>query len=232
MQLLLFDIDGTLLRSNGAGKAVIRLALEDTFGTPGPCDEYQMAGKTDPLIISDLMGAAGMKTADIDQQLPAVYQRMMFHAQIIFSEKKFTPCPGIPELLAALVERDDVLIGLLTGNIETTAPLKIAAADIDPAIFRVGAYGSDHIDRNQLPAIALKRAAELTNQTFTGQNTTIIGDTPADIACARTIGARMVAVGSGSYSSTSLSKFQPDFLFDNFTNKEMALEALVPGTQI
>jgi len=228
MQLLLFDIDGTLLRSNGAGKAVLRMALEEIFGTSGPCDNYQMAGKTDPLIISDLMGAAGMETAEIDRQLPVVYERMMFHAQKIFSEKSISPCPGIPALLESLLVRNDVLIGLLTGNIEATAPLKLAAAGIDPTIFRVGAYGSDHKERNHLPPFALRRAAELTNLTFTGQNTTIIGDTPADIACARTIGARIVAVGSGSYSSATLNKFQPDFLFDNFTNKESALEALIP----
>lgn len=228
MQLLLFDIDGTLLRSNGAGKTVLRMALEDTFGTSGPCDEYQMGGKTDPLIIGDLMCAAGKQAAEIDTQLPAVYERMMFHAQKIFSEKNVFPCPGIPELLETLLQREDVLLGLLTGNIAATAPLKLAAAGIEPSIFRVGAYGSDHKDRNLLPPFALQRASELTQQTFTGENTTIIGDTPADIACARTIGARVVAVGSGGYSCATLSKFQPDFLFDNFSNKESTLEALIP----
>lgn len=228
MQLLLFDIDGTLLRSNGAGKSVVTLALADVFGTSGPCDNYQMAGKTDPLIIIDLMSAAGKEAPEIERQLPAVYERMMFHAQKIFSEKNIFPCPGIPELLKALLERDDVLIGLLTGNIEGTAPLKLAAAGIEPSIFKVGAFGSDHKDRNQLPPFALRRAAELANLTFTGENTTIIGDTPADIACARTIGARVVAVGSGSYSSSTLNQFHPDFLFDNLQNKESVLEALIP----
>lgn len=228
MQLLLFDIDGTLLRSNGAGKAVLTMALEDTFGTSGPCESYQMAGKTDPLIISDLMGAAGKDEKEINHRLPAVYERMMFHAQKIFCEKNIYPCPGIPELLEALSQRTDIIIGLLTGNIEGTAPLKLAAAGIDPSIFRVGAYGSDHKDRNQLPSFALQRATELTKLLFSGHNTTIIGDTPADIACARTIGARVVAVSSGSYSSNTLSQFQPDFLFDNFLNTESILEALIP----
>lgn len=228
MQLLLFDIDGTLLRSNGAGKSVLARALEDTFGTSGPCDDYDMGGKTDPLIISDLMCAAGIDAAEIERHLPAVYERMMFHAQKIFCEKNIFPCPGVPQLLAALQERKDVVIGLLTGNIAGTAPLKLAAAGIEPSIFRVGAYGSDHKDRNQLPPFALRRAAELTKLLFYGENTTIIGDTPADIACARTIGARVVAVGSGSYSSNTLSQFQPDFLFENFLNKESTLEALIP----
>jgi phosphoglycolate phosphatase-like HAD superfamily hydrolase len=228
MQLLLFDIDGTLLRSNGAGKAVLRMALEEIFGTSGPCDEYQMAGKTEPLIIGDLMCAAGKQAAEIDRQLPAVYERMMFHAQKIFSEKNVFPCTGIPALLETLLLREDVLLGLLTGNIAATAPLKLAAAGIEPSIFRIGAYGSDHKDRNLLPPFALQRAAELTQQIFSGENTTIIGDTPADIACARTIGARVVAVGSGSYSSATLSKFQPEFLFDNFSNKETTIEALIP----
>ncbi|MFZ0547426.1 MAG: HAD hydrolase-like protein [Candidatus Promineifilaceae bacterium] len=228
MQLLLFDIDGTLLRSNGAGKSVLVKALEDVFGTSGPYDDYDMAGKTDPLIISDLMCAAGKKASEIDRCLPTVYERMMFHAQKIFSDNSIFPCPGVPELLEALLARKDVIIGLLTGNIEGTAPLKLAAAGIEPSIFRVGAYGSDHKDRNQLPPFALRRAAELTKLLFHGENTTIIGDTPADIACARTIGARVVAVGSGSYSSSTLNQFQPDFLFENFLNRESALEALIP----
>lgn len=228
MQLLLFDIDGTLLRSNGAGKSVLARALEDTFGTSGPYNDYQMGGKTDPLIIGDLMCAAGKDAAEIERQLPAVYERMMFHAQKIFCEKNIFPCLGVPELLAALLERDDVIIGLLTGNIQGTAPLKLAAAGIEPSIFRVGAYGSDHKDRNQLPPFALRRAAELTKLLFGGHNTTIIGDTPADIACARTIGARVVAVSSGSYSSNTLNQLHPDFLFENFLNKESTLEALIP----
>jgi phosphoglycolate phosphatase-like HAD superfamily hydrolase len=228
MQLLLFDIDGTLLRSNGAGKATIINALEDTFGTSGPCDTYRMAGKTDPLIISDLMGAAGKDSAEIESKLPAIYERMMFHAQKIFSEENVFPCPGIPELLEILRGREDVLLGLLTGNIAGTAPLKLAAAGIEPSLFRLGAYGSDHKDRNQLPSFALRRATELTSLPFNGQNTTIIGDTPADIACARSIGARVVAVSSGGYSSSTLTQFEPDFLFENFLDKESVLEALIP----
>jgi phosphoglycolate phosphatase-like HAD superfamily hydrolase len=228
MQLLLFDIDGTLLRSNGAGKAALSSALQDTFGTIGPCDSYQMAGKTDTLIISDLMGAAGKETAEIEGKLPLIYERMMFYAQKIFSEQTIFPCPGILDLLEILKGREDVLLGLLTGNIAGTAPLKLAAAGIEPSIFRLGAYGSDHRDRNQLPPFALQRANQLTGQPFNGQNTTIIGDTPADIACARTIGARVVAVSSGSYSSATLTQFEPDFLFENFLDKERVLEALIP----
>lgn len=174
MQLLLFDIDGTLLRSNGAGKATITNALEDTFGTAGPWENYQMAGKTDPLIIGDLLCAAGKTTAEIEERLPQIYERMMFHAQKIYCEKNTFPCPGVPELLADLAQRQNVLLGLLTGNISGTAPLKLAAAGIDPALFKLGAYGSDHKDRNQLPAFALRRATTLTSLPFNGQNTTML----------------------------------------------------------
>jgi phosphoglycolate phosphatase-like HAD superfamily hydrolase len=228
MQLLLFDIDGTLLRSNGAGKSALVRALEDVFGTAGPCENYQMAGKTDPLIISDLMLAAGLSESVIESKLQGVYERMIFHGKAIFAEKAVSPCPGIPQLLQNLIDRPNVLLGLLTGNIEGTAPLKLAAAGIDPAIFRIGAYGSDHKDRNLLPPFALLRAAELTGQAFSGHNTTIIGDTPADIACARTIGARIVAVCSGSYSNPTLTQYQPDFLLENCLNLENTLEALIP----
>jgi len=227
MRLILFDVDGTLIRSQGAGRAALVYALEQVFGTAGPVDTYHMSGKLDPRIIMDLMTAAGIAAADVEAGLPAVYSKMAENGRAIFADKGITPCPGVVPLLAALGQRDDVVLGLLTGNINLTAPLKLAAAGIDPGLFPVGAYGSDAADRNLLPAIAIERAGQLTGCHFKGNSTIIIGDTPADILCARAGGATAVAVASGWHSATTLAQYQPDHLLDNLCDTAAVLDLLL-----
>ena len=213
MKLLLFDIDGTLIRSQGAGRMALQATLEDMFGTAGPIENYHMSGKTDARIVTDLLTAAGLPAAQIEDSLPQIYIRMAEAAQTIFWEQEMVACPGV--------------VPLLTGNSNLTAPLKLEAAGIDPGIFRVGAYGSDALDRNQLPAMAMARAQRLTDVPFTGAETVIIGDTPADILCARAGGATAVAVASGWHAASTLSQYQPDHLLDNLANTEEVLRILL-----
>ena len=227
MKLLLFDIDGTLIRSNSAGRAALTTALKTVFGTAGPIDSYQFGGKTDPRIITDLMLAAGIAQKTIDTKLPAVYDVMTAQGRETFTEKGIVPCPGILALLDALRQRDDVVLGLVTGNIVSTAPLKLKAGGIDPAQFRVGAYGSDDMDRNHLPKIAMKRASELTGNPFDGNNTVVIGDTPADILCARAGKTTAVAVASGWHAAPTLAKYKPDYLFENLEDTQAVADILV-----
>lgn len=226
-KLILFDIDGTLIRSNGAGRLTIAYALEKLFGTCGPLDDYNMSGKTDPRIITDLLTAVGVAPKEIKKQLPAVYELMAKHGQKIFTEKEMTACPGVPELLETLAQRDDVLLGLLTGNSQLTAPLKLAAAGIDPLQFKVGAYGSDAMDRNELPAVGMARANQLTGKKFDGNNTIIVGDTPADILCARAGKATAVAVASGWHAASTLADYHPDHLFDDLEDSAFVLQTLL-----
>lgn len=218
MKLILFDIDGTLIRSHGAGRQTLMETLHELFGTAGPIDSYKMSGKIDRRIITDLLTAAGISHEEIEAQLPAIYDLMTAKAQAIFPGKEMLPCPGVMPLLAALNSRSDVILGLLTGNIISTAPLKLAAAGIDPHQFRLGAYGSDALDRNQLPAIAMQRAADLLGRPFTGSHTIIIGDTPADILCARAGRATAVAVASGWHAAHTLAQYQPDHLLENLSD--------------
>lgn len=220
MKLLLFDIDGTLIRSNSAGRAAMTYALEQVFGTAGPIDSYHMGGKTDPRIITDLLLAAGFSHEAIQAKLPIVYDVMTARARDTYPHKDIFPCPGIPELLAALQQRDDVVLGLVTGNIVSTAPLKLKAGSIDPTQFRVGAYGSDNMDRNKLPEIATKRARELTGFPFNGHNTVVIGDTPADILCARASKATAVAVASGWHAAPTLARYKPDYLLPDLIDTQ------------
>lgn len=227
MKLLLFDIDGTLIRSNGAGREVLGLALEEIFGTAGPLENYQMSGKIDPRIILDLMAVAGFLTHDVQAKLPEIYDRMGKHGRQIFSQRGITVCAGVPDLLNALRLRSDIVLGLLTGNAQVTAPLKLIAAGLDPAQFKVGVYGSDALDRNDLPAIGIERANQLTGYEFNGYNTTIIGDTPADILCARAGSATAVAVASGWHSESTLAKYQPDHLFENLADTDTVIKTLL-----
>lgn len=227
-KLLLFDIDGTLIRSNGAGRLTLAYALEKVFGKVGPLENYNMSGKTDPRIIIDLLTAVGIPRKEIQKKLPAIYEHMAEHGQKIFPDKEMTPCVGVPELLEQLGQRDDVLLGLLTGNSQLTAPLKLAAAGIDPLQFKVGAYGSDAMDRNELPLIGMSRASQLTGKPFNGNNTVIIGDTPADILCARAGKATAVAVASGWHAAATLTEYRPDHIFDNLGDTQHVLRVLFP----
>ncbi len=227
MKLLLFDIDGTLIRGNKAGRMAMAAALEELFGSAGPLDSYNMSGKTDASILADLLQALGVNGQDIAATLPQIYALMAEKAGRIYPGRGIMLCPGIEDLLAVLRNRKDVLLGLLTGNAQLTAPLKLREACIDPAQFVVGAYGSDHFDRNQLPELALRRANKLTGLRLTGDNTIIIGDTPADIMCARAVRAKAVAVASGWHSREELSNYAPDVLFDDLGDTEAVLQALL-----
>lgn len=226
-RLLLFDVDGTLIRSDGAGRAAMMAALTALFGPLTGAEGYRMDGKTDPRIVADLLTAAGIAPDRIQSSLPLVYERMRTEAEAHYAQHDITPCAGVTSLLARLNGRSDVVLGLVTGNIAQTAPLKLQAAGLDPNQFRLGAYGSDHADRNQLPAIAMQRATTLTGHAFSGANTVVIGDTPADILCARAGGATAVAVASGWHGSSTLAQYHPDHLFDNLTDTEAIISALL-----
>ena len=227
MKLLLFDIDGTLIRSNGAGRETLRFALNEVFDTTGPLDEYKFSGKTDPRIILDLMTSEGFTTAEVEKRIPSVYELMAQKAQEIFPKSNMAVCDGVLELLAALHKEGTAVVGLLTGNAHLTAPLKLSYSGIDPAQFLVGAYGSDALDRNELPFIGMERAQKLTGHLFDGSNTVIIGDTPADIRCARAGRATAVAVASGWHSDATLAKYKPDILLHNLSETDVIVEKLL-----
>jgi len=227
MKLLLFDIDGTIIRSHSAGRIALAKTLKDVYGTAGPIESYHMSGKTDLRIITDLLTAAGVKHPEINGNLELTYEKMILNAREIYPGKGIEPCPGVTALLASLRRRKDVLLGLLTGNAKGTAPLKLSAAGINPAQFRIGSFGSDALDRNELPAIAMSRASQLTGHEYIGKNTVIIGDTPADILCARAGKAKAIAVASGWHSADTLAQYHPDHLFENLSDTAEVMRALL-----
>jgi len=137
------------------------------------------------------------------------------------------PLDGVVELLDELEARDDVVLGLLTGNVEPGARVKLSAAGIDPDRFRVNAFGSDHEDRPQLPAIAQRRASEALGLDIAGERLIVIGDTPADIACGRSLGARAIGVASGHYTVEQLAQHDPYAVVPSLADTEMLLETIL-----
>lgn len=227
MKLVLFDVDGTLLTASGAGRRALDQAMRDVYGTSGPIDGYDFRGGTDPQIIRDLLGRAGMDEAAIAAGEAAVYRRYeaLLEAEI-GDGRGVTVYPGVRELVTALIARDDVVVGLLTGNIEAGARIKIRPTGLWPH-FRLGAYGSDHADRTRLPKVAADRAERLVGRAFLGPDTVIIGDTPRDIGCARAYGARAIAVATGWHTLEDLAAHGPDHAFPDLADVERALAAML-----
>lgn len=230
MPLILFDIDGTLINSSRIGRAALGRALLDVFETMGALETYEFAGKTDRRIVYDLMTTEGWNHEAIEERLPELDKRMAAAGRNLFTTETIWPCPGVPSLLDALKLRDDVTLGLLTGNIRHTAPLKLRAAGIEPALFVDGAYGSDSLNRDELFDIALDRVRQTTGIEFTGKDVIIIGDTPADIRCARQGGGRAVAVATGPFTADLLRDYQPDYLFVDLVDTEEVVSLLLGPT--
>ncbi len=226
-RVVLFDIDGTLLASGGVGRRAMEGALRAHFGTIGPT-HYRYDGKTDRQIVRESMRHAGFTDADVDarmESLLADYLARLEHT-VITGDHGVRTHLGVPALLDALDARDDVLLGLLTGNLAPGAALKLRAAGLAPERFRVGAFGSDHEQRTELPIIAQRRASALLGSDVAGEAVVIIGDTPADVECGRGIGARAVAVATGHFTVTDLAAYGPHAVVEDFTELDAAMRAI------
>jgi phosphoglycolate phosphatase-like HAD superfamily hydrolase len=219
MRLVLFDIDGTLVTARGAGRTAFNRALEEVFGTVGPAEKgYDFRGRTDLRILHDLMAAAGFSREHIVARAEACFAAYVRELEVVIGDgARVQVLPGVPALVRALSERDDVVVGLLTGNVEAGARVKLAATGLWP-LFRVGAWGSDDIDRRNLPAIACERARAVAGHEFPFERVVIIGDTPLDVDCARACGARAIAVATGFYPYDELEGCGPDLLFNDFSD--------------
>lgn len=222
--LLLFDIDGTLTRG-GPAVTAFRIALERTYGTAGPVGEYDFAGKTDPRILRDLLGAAGLAPREIERGLPRFQDRYLAELGARIGADPVTVLPGVRRLIGELAARGDVFLGLVTGNVAGGARLKLRSAGLWHH-FPVGGFGSDRAARNELPQIALDRASRHWGRVFNGKESVIIGDTPRDMECARAVGAATVAVTTGRFSSAELREAGADRILPDFSDTAAAVEAL------
>jgi phosphoglycolate phosphatase-like HAD superfamily hydrolase len=229
MNLVLFDIDGTLLLTSGAGRRAIVAALGEEVGQVAGFDRVRFDGKTDPQIVAELLEAAGQPEPRESPRVQALCRRYvsLLARELERPTTRTTLMPGVAPLLDHLEREKGVVLGLLTGNLEAGAALKLRSGGIDPARFRVGAFGSDSAHRPDLPAIAARRAEPLFGRCPTGSEVVIIGDTPADIACGSAIAARAVAVATGSYSTADLAACAPHAVFEDLSDIARVVEAIL-----
>lgn len=226
--IVLFDIDGTLLNSDGAGRSSMEAALQATFGRSGPAG-YRYGGKTDKLIVRETMRLEGFDDATIDARMPEVMAHYLggLRAMLAAQARKARTLPGVVELLEAVETHVGLVLGLLTGNIVEGADAKLRAVSVDPQRFRVGAFGSDHEDRPMLPPIALQRASALLGRDVDGNELVIIGDTPADMTCGQGVGARAIGVATGGFAADELRAHAPRAVFGDLTDTARVLEAIL-----
>jgi phosphoglycolate phosphatase len=208
MKLFLFDIDGTLLTTDGAGRAALKSAGADLFTIEEDLRTINVSGSTDTAIVQEILlhHSLDVSTANVNRYLGGYLVWLRQH----LASQSGAILPGIIPLLDVL-SQDGQAVGLLTGNVRRGAEIKLTAHGIWDR-FSFGAFGDDNSDRNQLGPIAKRRAEAALNTEFAEHEIFVIGDTPKDIACARAFGAVAVAVATGRYSLANLSEHQPDHL--------------------
>ena len=225
MSLVLFDVDGTLLDARRAGSRALLSALAEVFGRPFARNGVRFAGRTDRAIVSDLIVANGLPPLKVEWGLSATFQVLARHMRAETEQRPSIPYPGVVQLLDVLSGREDLLLGLLTGNLRATALIKIASAGLDPSLFQTGAFGDEASDRNALPPIALRRSEELLG--YPVPNAVIIGDTPADIECARANSLLSLAVATGPYSVAELAACRPNHVLPDLTDLTGVMQILI-----
>lgn len=225
-RILLFDIDGTLLDPLGEGHACMARALDEVFGTAGPIETYDMSGKTDWQIVTELMDQAGIPPKQVDGRLGEVFNAYAKQVALASTGLNLQALPGTGLLLDRLAADSHFLLGLLTGNAAEAVPHKLRAAGLKPAYFRFGAFGSEHRDRNALPAVALERAGQVLGTDIQPHSALVIGDTPRDIDCARHAGLKVLCVATGSYDLASLAAQRPDFLLPDLSDTRLVMDIL------
>ena len=224
MRLLLWDVDGTLLRVGDLGRHPFQRALVDALGRelePELHRRVRMSGKTDPQIARELLLEAEVHADDVDSHLPDVLRRLEAH--LLAAEHELAGAGhatgGAAEVLEALAGRDGVVQSVLTGNLAGNAVVKLRAFGLDRWLdLDVGAYGSDHADREELVPIAIAKATARHGGPFTAEETWVIGDTPRDLACARAAGARCALVATGGFPRDELEGLGADALLDDLTD--------------
>ncbi len=225
-RLVLFDIDGTLLSAGGISARALEAALVETFGTAGPAAGFDYSGKTDPQIVRELMRGAGLGDAAIDELRPLALERYSSRLADWIRPEHVRPKPGVLALLESLERQPGVRLGLLTGNLEPCARLKLEPIGAN-RFFDFGAFGSDDEDRYRLPVVALARARDATGVAFEGEDTVIVGDSVHDVLCGREVGVRAVAVSTGKTPPATLAEASPDALVPDFSDTAAGLLAIL-----
>ena len=220
--LVLFDIDGTLLRSRGVGLRAMQAALEGIHPPRHEGDVHDVstvdtAGRLDPLIWREMLGQRNLEPTDEGHDLfRRTYGEHL--ARMIEAEQPVVGLQGAAEAVAWVRDHPDLIAALLTGNYEETGRLKVQAAGIDPDDFAFGVWGCEAATRRGLPPIGIERAGARSGRPIDPSTAVIVGDTPADIDCARAAGCRVIAVATGRFSEEELSGHDPDAVLPDLSD--------------
>jgi phosphoglycolate phosphatase len=226
MQICLFDIDGTLLRSGGAGKAAMEAALQEIFGVQLSTEQVSYSGRTDRAIGRDLFRLHGIELNEANwlRFIDAYLERLPAY----LVSMRGVVCPGIAELLDELATWPDIAVGLLTGNLRAGAQVKLGHFGLYDR-FPFGGFGDHHWERDDVAFAALEAVRLHLARPVEPERIWVIGDTPLDIQCARAIGARAVAVATGWDAPEVLAAAGPDLLLDDLADPAPFLRQLEIG---
>ena len=222
--LLLWDIDGTLIASGGAGMFALQIGLRTGLGVDGSLDDIDFAGRTDRWIARRIFEKFSL--LHNEENFLRLIDGYIAALPAALANPRARVLPGVREILAAAAARDDVAQGLLTGNLRRGAQTKLGHHGLWE-YFPFGAFADDAELRNEISPHALRRAHEHAKVTFAPERVWVIGDTPHDIECGRVIGAHTLAVATGSHSVEQLAAHRPDAVFEDLsdTGKFFALIA-------
>lgn len=222
MYLILFDIDGTLIDSGGAGTRSLNLAFEKVFSIENAFNGISMAGKTDTQIMKEALVKHGIST---DGNLSAAIDTYLRHLGEEINNNRKHAKPGVHEILEKLSLMRNVGLGLLTGNIEPGARIKLEPFSLNK-YFPAGAFGSDDEDRNRLLPIAIKRFEGLYKRKMRADECIVIGDTPRDVHCAKIYGAKCIGVATGPYPIDALIEAGADHAVKDLSDHHALLQFL------
>jgi phosphoglycolate phosphatase len=199
------------------------------YGTSGRLEGYTFHGKTDPQIVVEVLAGVGPDWREVRDRMPSMWpvylEALRRELDARRAEDRVTLLPGVSELLAALEGMEGVSLGLLTGNIEEAAQMKLAAAGVTTK-FEVGGYGSDAEVRTEIARIAVERSRRIEGELGT-EALVVVGDTPEDIACAHSVDGRAVAVATGRHSVAELEQAGADVVFSDFSDTKAVLSGIL-----
>ncbi len=228
--LILFDVDATLLLTHGAGVRAMQRAGKRLYGS-FELEGVEFAGRLDSLIFRDLAARNGI--SDVEREMQRFHDT--YHEELLSgfaNGDRSEALPGVLELIEALAGREDLTMGLLTGNFELTGKLKIVKAGIDVKLFPVGVWAMDGPTRNDLPPVAMKRYKGLRRAIIGPEKVVVIGDTPHDVACAHCNGCRCLGVATGRFSVAELEEAGADWAVEDLSDTQAIVDWLLAGAPV